>query len=262
MFVPAVTAGAAAERAAAVRPAARPLRAVLLLPAGLALLAGLLAGLDAALLLVGLPAPVRAPRLPDVHGVLLVLGFVGTLVALERAVALRRAGGLLAPALLGAGALLLLTPAPVAAGQGTQAAGAAALVVVYVGLWRRQRDPAVLVQALGAVLATGAAILWLGGVPVPLLLPWLVGFVVLTIGGERLELARLAMSPGAGTTLVVLAGGVLAGVVAALLWPPVGTPVLGAALLALVGWLARHDVARRTIRSRGPARFMALRTST
>ncbi len=44
------------------------------------LLAGLslLAGLDAALLLLGLPAPVTTERLPEVHGILLVIGFVGT----------------------------------------------------------------------------------------------------------------------------------------------------------------------------------------
>jgi hypothetical protein len=228
-------------------------RLLLLLPGGLALLAGL----DAALLLLGLPAPVRADRLPQVHGMLLVLGFVGTLVALERAVALRRRAGFLAPALLGLGGLLLLTPVPLRLGQGVQLLGASVFVGVYVALWRRQRDDAVLVQALGAVLAAGALVLWLGGVPVPLLLAWLVGFVVLTIGGERLELARLAMGPGAGPTLMLLAAGLLAGIVAALLWPTAGSVLLGVALLALVGWLGAHDVAWRTIRARGLTRFMA-----
>ena len=228
-------------------------RAAFLLPAALALLAGL----DAALLLLGLPAPVRTDRLPEVHGVLMVLGFVGTLIALERAVALRRRPGFLAPGLLGLGGLLLLSPVPLGIGQGLLVAGAAAMAAVYAGLWRRQRDESVLVQALGAVVATGAALLWLGGVPVPLLLPWRVGFVVLTIGGERLELARIAMGPRAGETLVLLSGGLLAGVVAALLWPRVGAPLFGLALLAFGGWLAAHDIARRTIRARGAPRFMA-----
>jgi hypothetical protein len=92
---------------------------------------------------------------------------------------------------------------------------------------------------------------------VSVLLPWLVGFVVLTIGGERLELARLEMGPGAGTTLLLLAAALLAGIVAALLWPATGAPLLGLALLVLVGWLARHDVARRTVRSTGLPRFSA-----
>lgn len=228
-------------------------RVALLAPAGIALLAGL----DAALILLEVPAPVRVDRLPEVHGMLMVLGFVGTLIALERAVALRRPAGFVAPALLGLGALVLVSPAPLMVGRGLLVAGAAALVGLYVPLWRRQRDDAVLVQALGAVLALGAAVLWLGGATVPALAPWLVGFVVLTIAGERLELARIAMGASAGGTLVLLASGLLTGVVAALLWPQPGTALLGAALLALTGWLAAHDVARRTIHTTGLTRYMA-----
>jgi len=228
-------------------------RIALLTSAGIALLAGL----DAALMLLGLPAPVRVDRLPEVHGMLMVLGFVGTLIALERAVALKRPVGFVAPALLGLGALVLLSPAPLVVGRGLLTAGAAALVGLYLPLWRRQRDDAVLVQTLGAVLALGSAVLWLGGAAVPVLAPWLVGFVVLTIAGERLELARIAMGPSAGSTLVLLASVFVTGVVAALLWPQPGTALLGAALLALTGWLAAHDVARRTIHTAGLTRYMA-----
>jgi hypothetical protein len=128
---------------------------------------------------------------------------------------------------------------------------------VYIPLWRRQRDDAVLVQALGAVLAVGAATLWLGGVKVPDLLPWLVGFIVLTIAGERLELARIAMGAGAGRRLVLLSCAVVVTVMGSLLWPAAATPVLGLALAVLVVWLATHDVARRTVRSAGLVRFMA-----
>lgn len=228
-------------------------RAVLLLPAALALLAGL----DAALQLLELPAPVESERLPRVHGMLLVLGFVGTLIALERAAALQRRAAFLAPAFLGAGGLLLVTPLPLAAGQVALLLGALALVAVYVPLWRRQRDDAVLVQAFGTVLTVGATMLWLGGVGVPRLLPWLVGFIVLTIAGERLELARVAMGTAADRDLLLLSTGLVAGVVASLLWPPVGVRLLGLALLALVGWLAAHDVARRTVRTTGLTRLMA-----
>jgi hypothetical protein len=188
---------------------------------------------------------------------LLVFGFVGTLVSLERAVALRRRAGFLAPGLLGAGGLLLVSPLPLEAGQGALLLGTAAMVGVYVPLWRRQEDDAVLAQAFGAVLGTGATALWLGGVPVSHLLPWLAGFVVLTIAGERLELARVAMGPRAGDRLLLLCAAVVGGVVASLLWPAVGHPLLGIALLALVGWLAAHDVARRLVRTSGLTRFMA-----
>lgn len=229
-------------------------RPLLLVPAALSLLAGL----DAALLLLHLPAPVEADRLPEVHGVLLVLGFVGTLIALERSVALGCTWGLAAPALLGAGAVLVVTPAPLVIGRLGLVAGTLALVAVYVPLWRRQADEAVLVQALGAVLAAGAAVLWAGGVEVPTLLPWLAAFVVLTIAGERLELARLAMGPSAGALLVLLSAALAGGVVASLLVPRGGSALLGATLAGLVAWLASHDVARRTVRTTGLPRYMAV----
>ena len=228
-------------------------RAIFLVPAGLALLAGL----DAALILLGVGAPVVTKRLPEVHGMLMVFGFVGTLVSLERAVALRRRSGFLAPALLGAGGLLLLAPAPLYVGKLVQLAGAVAFVAVYIPLWRRQRDDAVLIQAFGAVLAVCALTLWLGGVEVAVLVPWLAGFVILTIGGERLELARLTMGTRAGRDLLTLSTILVVAIAASLLWPLVGYPLLGMALLLLVLWLTMHDVARLTIRSTGLPRFAA-----
>ncbi len=226
-----------------------------LLPGALALLLGI----DGGFQLMGLPAVPVSQRLPETHGPLLVLGFVGTLIALERAVALRRRLGFAAPALLGLGGLLLVaSPVPLRGGQALLVAGSAAMALLYVWLWRRQRDDAVLVQALGAVMATGGAALWLGGVPVPRLLPWLAAFVVLTIAGERLELARLELlGTPAPARLVGVSVAVVIATAASLLWPAWGFPLLGLAVLALVGWLAAHDVTRRTIRGTGLPRFVA-----
>ena len=112
---------------AAVSARTRPCsaRALLALPAGVAMLAGL----DAALTLLGVcAAGVRPAGCGEAHGLLMVLGFVGTLIALERAVALRQPWGYLAPALLGAGALALLVPGLDRTAPSMLAAGAAALV--------------------------------------------------------------------------------------------------------------------------------------
>lgn len=224
--------------------------------------ASLVAGLDAALALLGLPAPVgggAAPSLPASHGTLMVLGFVGTLIALERAVALRRAWGYAAPALLGGGALAQLAPwGPAWPARLALLAGAVAFALVYVPLWRRQRDPAVLVQALGAVCAAGAAGLLAAGVAVPAVVPWLVAFLLATIAGERLELARLRIRGRWAEPLLVAVNGVLVALCpATLLWPAAGYPLFGLALLVLAAWLVRYDVARATIRSTGLPRYVA-----
>ncbi|MBP6997931.1 MAG: hypothetical protein KBB39_17490, partial [Phycicoccus sp.] len=52
--------------------------------------ASMLLGLSGALMLLGLPAPITTERLLEVHGQLMIVGFLGTLIALERAIALRQ----------------------------------------------------------------------------------------------------------------------------------------------------------------------------
>ena len=94
-------------------------RLLLLIPGGLALLGGL----NGAMMLLDLPVPVNEVRLRDGHGIILVMGFVGTLIALERAVALRKTWGYLAPICLGLGGLLFMSPVPTAAGRALLLAG-------------------------------------------------------------------------------------------------------------------------------------------
>ena len=53
-------------------------RLLLIIPGGLALLGGL----NGAMMLLDLPVPVNEVRLRDGHGIILVMGFVGTLIAL------------------------------------------------------------------------------------------------------------------------------------------------------------------------------------
>lgn len=230
----------------------RPVRLLLL-----ALGAGcLLAGLDAALLLLGLPAPVDHGSWPGLHGVLMVLGFLGTVIALERAVALRQSWGYLAPALLGTGGLVLLTPLHPVVGQVFLINGTLVLVAVYAALWRRSGETTVLVQLLGAVVAACAAGLWLR-LEVADLVPWLATFVVLTIAAERVELARIAVPAHAPRVLMALSAALLVAVLATLVWPVPGGRLFGLVLLALVTWLVRIDVARKLIHSTGLPRFSA-----
>ena len=234
-------------------------RALLLLPGGLALLAGL----DGALVLLGVHAPVPAERLADAHGLLMVLGFAGTVVALERAAALRAPWGYASPALLGAGAVLAVG-GPLGAARVAFLGGAVVLVVLYRAFWRRQPSPALAVQAAGAVVAVGAAALWAVDVPVPVLAPWLVGFLVLTVLGERMELGsavRLSAG-GAGRAAPWVALGcslaLVCAAAVALVAPAVGYRALGLALVACVVAVARLDGARYTVRGRGLPRYVAV----
>lgn len=231
-------------------------RLAFLIPGGIALLAGL----DAALLLLGLPAPITAERLPQLHAPLMVFGFIGTVVVLERAVAARRWWGFVSPAALGLGALALLSPLPVQVGQLSIVFGLAVLLAIYRLVWVKQSSTAIAVQSLGALSGLAGGILWLAGVAVPLLAPAMTAFLVLTIAGERLELARISPTVNARAERSSLGCAVaLAGTAAAaVLWPAYGYPLFGLSLVMLVVWLFRHDVATRLARSRGLPRYMAV----
>ncbi|MGC0142752.1 hypothetical protein [Pseudactinotalea sp. Z1732] len=227
-------------------------RLVLLSAAGVSMLAGL----NAALLLLGLPAPATSAGLPVLHGMLMVLGFLGALISLERAVALRSAWGFLAPTLLGGGGLALLSPAPAVLGQLLLVNGAAVLCAVYVQLWRRSWDNTVLVQLLGALLALFAAAFWIR-VEIVDLVALLSGFIVLTIVAERVELARISLSRWAEPIVLTLAGALVLASLATMVFSRAGAAGFGLTLLLLAAYLGWHDVARRMVRAKGLPRFAA-----
>ena len=216
----------------------------------------LLSGLNAALIRLEVWAPVPSERAGDVHGLVMVLGFLGTLISLERAQSLGRAWAYLAPGLYGAGALALLSPAPLLLGQLLHIEAGVLFVAVYVALWRRAPRPLVAVQVLSAVLALGGAVV-ATLVDIPSALPWLAGFVVVTIAAERAELAHLTMGPTAGRTLLGLATALTLAILAALVLPSVGERLVGVALVATAAWLTVHDVVRRQLRLPGQRRYLA-----
>ncbi len=230
-------------------------RAPLLLPAAIALLAGL-AG---ALALLGVPVHSGTLRLAGSHGLLMTLGFLGTLVSLERAVALGRPWGYGAPIAAGVGGLLLVVGAPASVAGWPLVAGGAILVAMYLAFDRIERSLHGTVQAVGAVAWLLGAVLLVAGRPIGAVVPWLAAFLVLTIVGERLELSRLVRPSGRAVAWFgALFGLTCVGVVLSAPLPEVGIRVTGLALVGLAAWLWRHDLARRTVRVPGVTRFIAL----
>lgn len=228
-------------------------RAWLMVGAGISLLAGL----DGALLLLGVWSPVMSTRLSTWHGPLMVLGFVGTVICLERAVALGHRLAYLVPAMSGFGVIVLLAPLPfdsARAGLALLTLAQLGLLTIYVPLWRRSHDDAVVIQGAGAFCAAGAAALLTTGAHVSQIVGWLACYMILTICGERLELSRLTMARNRALSALCLA--VVAALLVSVVSPAIGWRVLGVVLIGLAVWLCRHDVARGGLRRGGQAAYI------
>ncbi|MDH5490577.1 MAG: hypothetical protein OEY14_01245 [Myxococcales bacterium] len=228
-----------------------PLRRGLLLVAAPAALTGLLAGLAR----VGLPMPWGSSYALE-HGPLLAVAVFGTIIALERAVALGQRWAYAAPM---AGAL---AAAAMLGGQGwapwAASASALGLALINVVLVRKQLANFTALMLAGSALLLAGDLLWALGEPIARVVPSWMAFFVLTIAAERLELSRLAPTPRwAKSALVALASGLGLATCALLAELPGAARALGATMGLLGAWQLRFDLARRTLRMSGLPRFTA-----
>ena len=230
----------------------RPLwRAPLLVLGFAALVTGVGAGL--ALLGWGVPA---AGSAASQHGALMVCGFFGVVISLERAVAIARLWAYGGPLLAGLGTVATI------AGAGASApwlffAGSLVLLGASIDIVRRQTTLFNVVVALGALSWSVGTALWAAGSSVAAAVPWWLAFLILTIAGERLELSRfLPPSPIARRMFEAIMAVIGAGLLGFRL--PWGASVFAAGLLALSAWLLKQDIARRTVRGQGLTRFIAV----
>ena len=225
-------------------------RVALLVLAAASLVAGVLGGL------MRLGTPVSLPVAAASHGALMVGGFLGTVISLERAVALGSRWAYAAP--LASGLALLLTLAGAADASAVLMLLAPALfLAASVAIVRRQATVHTVLLAVAAVAwGVGNALHVLGQAHVAY--PWWFAFLVLTIAAERLELTRLVKRRAAAhplfASVVVL---LLAGAGLAAVEPRWGALAFGAGLCALAAWLAAFDIARRTVRAGGLAGYAA-----
>lgn len=227
-------------------------RLPLLLLGLLSLVGGVLAGLAR----LGIDVPTLAAAASGQHGALMIAAFFGTVIGLERAVALGHPAWYLAPAGSALGGIAVLAgDARLGAllclgGGGVFFAGSVQVARTLPALFT-------LTLAAGALALPLGNLVWFAhGAPAEAMPLWF-GSLVLTVAGERLELTRL-MPPQPGARKIFVA--LLAAFALTAPFAAVSGEArpLAAVLLCLAVWLLRNDVARRTVRGSGLPRFVAV----
>ncbi|WP_246265556.1 hypothetical protein [Aromatoleum diolicum] len=220
---------------------------------------GLLVGVLAGMARLAFDVPQFASVQAAWHAALMVCAFFGTVISLERAVALARGWAYLAPASAGAGGLALLSGLPLSVAQAMFVAAAAVLVLGSVKVMQRQFALFTATLCVGASCWLLGTLAWIVDGAIQTAVPWWLAFLVITIAGERLELTRFLPVRAASAPLFMLVTGVVvAGAVTSLWWVQSGLMIFSAGLLALAMWLLRYDIARHNARQKGLTRYIAL----
>ena len=197
------------------------------------------------------------PTLDLAHGPLMVSGFLGVLIPLERAVAIRQKWMFAVPGLAGLGWISLLI-VPFLGGVLLTLASFGTVLIL--GVMVRREPHLHTVTMLAGVLAwTVGNFLWMLGFPIFQVVYLWVAFLVLTIAGERLELSRV-LRPARGQLHLfgMLAAALSGGAILSLFDLNLGTRLSGFTLLTLSVWFLRNDIATRNIRHPNPlTRYIA-----
>jgi len=220
---------------------------------------GLLAALWAGLMRLGWQLPALTPSLAMLHGPVMISGFLGTLITLERAVAMKQKWMYLPPLLSGLGWLIATIVPKLPFGVILLTLASLGGVAILAEIVRREFALHTVTMFLGAIAWLTGNLLWTFGWQIYQVVFFWMAFLVLTIAGERLELSRVLRPT---QMQQILFGGIIAifmaGIILALFNLQLGTRLSGLGLLLLPLWSLRNDIAWRNVRHKLPlTRYIA-----
>lgn len=221
----------------------------------LAAVVNLIAGIWAGLIRLGWDLPLTPVAVH--HGAIMVGGFLTTLIALEKVIPLKRKLAFVVP-VISALSLMMVVPGYYQVGLYFLLAGSVGLSLIHAYyLFLHPRDLSVILMLVGAgCLIVGNAML-VQKQFYPAAFPWWMGFLLMTITAERIELSKfLPVSPGMKNLLL----GLLTLFLIGLLIPfhGVGKYCSALALISIAIWMMKHDVMRIGLKKSGLTRFSSV----
>lgn len=188
------------------------------------------------------------------HGGLMAGGFLGTLIAVERAVTLSR-WALLVPLVNGSSLLWWAFSYPDGAVLSLLIGGVGLSILTWWPIRQQLTLYGVLIWLGAAWYTIGALQLYMTGWYVPVF-PWWMAFFLFTIVGERLELSKFLSLPHWATLLLVgfLAVFLIGAILPYHSW---GRLLMAMGCAGSGVWLMRFDMSRKSIRKAGVHRFVA-----
>lgn len=187
------------------------------------------------------------------HGAIMVGGFLGTLIALEKIIPLKKNYLLFIPLLSGA-SIFFLWSGSFVTGVTLLILASAGLIFVYAIYLKRQQDMYMWLMLFSALFLFIGDVILLSKKFYPMALPWWMAFVLFTIVSERLELSKfLPVTRMQRWILLSFSAMFVVGVL--MPFHSVGNSVSGGALILVGVWLMKFDVIRINLRKTGLTKY-------
>lgn len=189
------------------------------------------------------------------HGVVMVGSFLVTLILLERIVIFKKTWLYIFPVLNGLSFLFFFT-GKYHTGLQLLLIGSGALASIYVYLYVLHREAFLLIMLIGTIALTGGYIMLINLNLYPAAVPFWFAFITFTVIGERLELARFLPQGHFKNNFLLLT---IALYFAGLLFNYHGSGHLlsGLSMILMTLWLARFDIALKSVKMKGLHRYIA-----
>ncbi len=188
------------------------------------------------------------------HGAVMVGGFLGTLILLEKVIPLKKNILFVFPVMNALG-LLIILPGFYQLGLSFLVTGATGLLIVFLLYYKKQpHDLSLILMIVGACCQITGHIMLITKQLYPMVFPWWMGFILFIIVGERVELSKfLPVTKQHKSILVGFVSLFLVGL--CLPFHGLGKYLSGVALILVAIWLMRHDVISIAIKKNGLTRF-------
>jgi hypothetical protein len=216
----------------------------------LALFTGLLGGLTR----IGWSIPLT--KFAGLHGLIMVGGFLGTVISFEKTITLKHKTWLVVPVISGLSVLFMIV-GNYEISLGLQLAASFGLVIAFFKWLSMTNDHYYRIMIIGALSWMIAISGLMAGRAIPSILPWWIAFILFIIVGERLELSQfLPITKKSKSLLYIFLITFLAGIFTPYHMP--GKYLLGLALIGIGIWLVRNDIVKISLNKNGKHQYIAV----
>jgi hypothetical protein len=216
----------------------------------LSLIAGLLAGLQR----IGWILPLSGVS-PN-HGAIMVGGFLGTLIILEKIIPLKRNILYVVPIVSGTSVVLFFIGEPVYSIFSLVLASTGLSIIFFI-YWIREKSAIYFLMLAGAICWLTGNILLIIHNFYPISLPWWMAFVLLIITAERMELMKFL--PVSKNQTLIFMGLLFAFVIGCLIsFHGIGNYFASFSLVGSSIWLMRHDVVGLNLKKTDLPRYVGV----